>query len=540
MSDFTHLIDLASARLGGQAVAANDEFFAGKENLLEPGPAVFIPDKYTDRGKWMDGWETRRRRTPGHDWCIVKLGLPGIVHSVVVDTAFFRGNFPSHCWIDGCGLPPGADAADAGVTWHPLLGRSELAGDTKNTFRLEKGTGPFSGKSHDREKGTGPFSDKSHDDGHLRIRDVANRVTHVRLNIFPDGGVARLRVLGEVLPDWTRILAAATEIDLAAVVHGGYVVDASDRFFGEPRNMLMPYKAANMGDGWETKRRRGPGHDWAVVHLGIPGVIAHLELDTAHFKGNYPDSASVEAAVMKEEHGGVSADVATRAMADWKTVLPQVTLQPDHPHHFDPEVTRGVPASHVRVNIYPDGGVSRFRVFGAPDAEARRRAVLRQLNAMDDQEVPAALADFCAAPAWIERMAASRPFATPAAALSASDAAAAAVSADDWREAFRHHPRIGERAAERPQSDAAQAASAREQSAAQNASAADLAALAEGNGAYQDRFGYVFIVCASGKTAAEMLAILRDRLKNDPGTEWRVAADEQRKITRLRLEGLLG
>ena len=544
MSDFTHFIDLASARLGGAAVAANDEFFAGKENLLEPEPAVFIPDKYTDRGKWMDGWETRRRRTPGHDWCIVKLGLPGIVHSVVVDTAFFRGNFPSHCWIDGCGLPPGADPTNESVVWHPILGRSELAGDTSNIFRIEKGTGPITGKG-DRsnfraEKGTGPLSGKSHDGRHLRMEDVSNRVTHVRLNIFPDGGVARLRVLGEVLPDWTRILADATEIDLAAVVHGGYLVDASDRFFGEPRNMLMPYQAANMGDGWETKRRRGPGHDWAVVHLGIPGVIARLDLDTAHFKGNYPDSASVEAAVLKEERGGVSADVTTRTIADWTAVLPQVKLHPDHLHHFDSEVARGISATHVRVNIHPDGGVSRFRVFGAPDPDARRHAVLRQLNAMDDQELGAALADFCAAPDWIDRMAASRPFATPAAVLAASDAAAEAVSADDWREAFRHHPRIGERAAERRQSDAALAASAREQSTAQDASAADLAALAEGNRAYQDRFGYVFIVSASGKSAPEILAILRDRLKNDPGSELRVAAGEQRKITRLRLERLLG
>ena len=518
MSEFTHFIDLASARLGGEAVAANDEFFAEKENLLKPEPAVFIPDKYTDRGKWMDGWETRRRRTPGHDWCIVKLGLPGIVHSVVVDTAFFRGNFPSHCWIEGCGLPPGADPADAGVTWRPLLDRSELAGDTRNTFTIAH---PAHALSRAESRGE-------------------RRVTHLRLNIFPDGGVARLRVLGTVLPDWTRILAAGTDLDLAAVVHGGYVVDTSDRFFGEPRNMLMPYPAANMGDGWETKRRRGPGHDWAVVHLGIPGVITHIDLDTAHFKGNYPDSAGVEAAVVKEDQGGVSADVTTRAIADWKTVLPQVKLQANHRHHFDSELAPGIAASHVRINIYPDGGVSRFRVYGTPDAEARRRAVLRQLNAMDEQEVRAALADFCAAPAWIERMAASRPFTTPAAVLGSADAAAAAVSADDWREAFRHHPRIGERAAERPVSAAAQTLSALEQSGADDASFADLAALAEGNRIYQERFGYVFIVCATGKTAAEMLALLKSRLTNDPDTELRIASDEQRKITRLRLERLLG
>jgi allantoicase len=510
MSEFTPLIDLASARLGGQAVAANDEFFAGKENLVRSEPAVFIPDKYTDRGKWMDGWETRRRRTPGHDWCIIRLGLPGVIRSFVVDTAFFRGNYPSHCWIDGCGLPPGADPAAADIVWQPVLGRTELAGDTKNSFTI-----PSSGQ---RER----------------------RVTHIRLNIFPDGGVARLRVMGETLPDWTRILATDEEIDLAAVVHGGYIVDASDRFFGEPRNMLMPYEAANMGDGWETKRRRGPGHDWAVIHVGIPGAIRRIDLDTAHFKGNYPDRASVEAAAMPDEQGGVSPDVTTRTIADWKTVLPDTTLQPDHLHRFASEVAPGVHASHVRLNIYPDGGVSRFRVFGNPDAEGRRRAVLRQLNAMDDQEIRAAFADFCAAPPWIDRMTASRPFDTPAAVLAAADAAADAVGPDDWREAFRHHPRIGERAAERRQSDAAQALSAGEQAASRQASAAELAALAEGNRAYQDRFGYVFIVSAAGRTAPEMLAMLRERLNNDPDTELRVAAGEQRRITRLRLERLLG
>jgi allantoicase len=305
--------------------------------------------------------------------------------------------------------------------------------------------------------------------------------------------------------------------------------------------MLMPYSAANMGDGWETKRRRGPGHDWAVVHLGLPGTVTRLELDTAHFKGNYPDSASIETTVMDgDAHGGVSADVSTRATADWKIVLPDTKLEADRLHRFDPTATRETRASHVRLNIFPDGGVSRFRVFGTPDPGARRRAVLRQINAMDDQEVRAALADFSAAPAWIERMAASRPFATPAAMLAAAEAAADAAGPDDWREAFRHHPRIGETAAERPQSDAAQALSSHEQSAAGHASPSEREALAEGNRAYEDRFGYVFIVCATGRTAPEMLAMLRERLKNDPDTELRVASAEQRRITRLRLERLLG
>ena len=505
MHEFTHLIDLASARLGGQAVATNDDFFAEKENLLKPEAPIFIPDKYTDRGKWMDGWESRRRRTPGHDWCIVKLGLPGIVHSFVVDTAFFKGNFPSHCSIDGCGLPPGADATAAEVAWHPVLERRELAGDTQNTFAI-----------HD-----------------------PRRFTHLRLNIFPDGGVARLRVMGEVLPDWSRILAGDEEIDLAAAVNGGYVVDVSDRFFGDARNMLMPYPAANMGDGWETKRRRGPGHDWAVLRLGIAGTIGRVELSTAHFKGNYPDSASIECAAVEDGGRGVSADVSMRAIASWKTILPQTKLQPDHLHVFALEPSAG-PATHLRLNIYPDGGVSRFRVFGTPSPDARRHAVLRQWNAMDSAELAAAMADLCGAPAWIARMTVARPFTTADAVFAASDAASQALTDDEWREAFRHHPRIGERTAQRAQSAAAAGMSSREQAGVQTAASGDLQALAEGNRAYEQRFGYVFIVCAAGRTVPEMLGMLRDRLTHDPESELRVAAGEQRKITRLRLERLLG
>jgi allantoicase len=424
-----------------------------------------------------------------------------------VDTAFFKGNYPSHCSIDGCGLPLGADATDPSIAWHGVLERSELAGDTQNTFAI-----------HD-----------------------PRRFTHLRLNIFPDGGVARLRVMGEVLPDWSRTLAGGGEIDLVAAVNGGYVVDVSDRFFGDARNMLMPYAAANMGDGWETKRRRGPGHDWAVLRLGIAGTIRRVELSTAHFKGNYPDAASVECASSQEDRGrGVSVDVSLRAIAHWATILPQTKLHPDHVHVFDLSAPARSPASHVRLNIYPDGGVSRFRVFGVPSPEARRDAVLRQWNAMDAPELAAVFADFCGAPSWIARMTAARPFASARAVFAAADEASAALTPDDWREAFRHHPRIGERTAERAQSAAAADLSSREQAGVREAAAADLEALAEGNRAYEDRFGYVFIVCAEGRTAAGMLALLRDRLKNDPESELRVAAGEQRNITRLRLERMLG
>jgi allantoicase len=509
MSEFTHLIDLASARLGGEAVATNDDFFAEKENLVKADAPVFIPGRYTDRGKWMDGWESRRRRTPGHDWCIVKLGLPGVVHSFVVDTAFFTGNFPTHCWIDGCGLPPGAEPVADDVVWWPILERTELGGDTRNVFQI------------------------------TNEPNQERRVTHLRLNIYPDGGVARLRVMGEVLPDWLRIFAEGSEIDLAAAVTGGYIVDTSDRFYGDARNMLMPYRAANMGDGWETKRRRGPGHDWTIVHLGLEGMISRVELDTAHFKGNFPDSASIETTVLKNQGRGVSADVATRATGDWTTLLPQTKLQANTVHAYAKELATGARASHVRLNIYPDGGVSRFRVFGTPTPDARRGAVIRQLNAIDEPELRASLADFCAAPGWIARVAAARPFASGEAVLQVADAAMAHVSADEWRQAFLHHPRIGERQAGRPLSSTAQVSSSREQAAVHEADAGDVAAIAAGNRAYEARFGHVFLVRAAGRSAKEILANLNERLNNDPAREIAVAADEHRQITRLRLERLL-
>ena len=508
MSEFTHLIDLASARLGARVVAANDEFFAEKENLLKPETPIWIADRYTDRGKWMDGWETRRRRTPGHDWCIVELGLPGVIHSVVVDTAYFRGNYPSHCSIDACGLPDGADPTADTIVWHPILQSSELAGDTRNALTVERRAG------------------------------AERRFSHVRLNIFPDGGVARLRVFGEVLPDWSRILAGGDEIDLASAVHGGYVVDVSDRFFGEPHNMLMPWRPANMGDGWETKRRRAPGNDWAVIRLGIAGRLRRAEIDTAFFKGNYPDTASVETALVPDEGGdNVSADVSSKAVGAWQTLLARTKLDADRVHRYDlsPQIT----GSHVRLNIYPDGGVSRFRVLGLPDVTARQRAVLRQLSATDAPALGALLADFCAAPEWLDRLTAVRPFQSAAALQSASEEAADRVTPAGWREAFRHHPRIGERQTDRPQSTSAQAQSTREQSGVEHASAAERAALAEGNRAYEAKFGQPFIVCASGKSPSEMLALLRERLNNDADAELRAAAGEQRQITRLRLSRLL-
>lgn len=323
---FTRLADLASARVGGRAVAASDDFFASRQNLIKPGPAIFVPGKYTTRGKWMDGWESRRRRTPGHDWCVVQLGMRGRVRGVNVNTAFFTGNYPSHCSIDALDTTRPVTktrAAADGAPWTTILAKTALRGDADNFIAVDD----------DR-----PW-------------------THLRLNIYPDGGVARLRVYGEVVVDWDLVAPAGKPVDLAAIEHGGLVLAASDMHYGAKDNIIMPGRAANMGDGWETRRRRGPGHDWLVLRLGAPGRLTKIEIDTNHFKGNYPDSASVEGCLAPD------ATLEELAGAAWTGVLPQSKLRASHRHIFRPRQAAGA-VSHLRLNIFPDGGVSRFRAHG--------------------------------------------------------------------------------------------------------------------------------------------------------------------------------
>ena len=329
--EFTDLIDLASDRLGGAVLIANDEFFAPKDNLLKPTSPVFIEGKYTDRGKWMDGWETRRRRTPGFDWCIIRLGLPGIVRGVVVDTSYFRGNYPEHCSLEAAtfsGLSTDEELTSESVNWMPLLPQMALKGDSQNLFAIAN----------------------------------EQRVTHLRFKIYPDGGVARLRVYGDVLPDWTDIKNRGGEVDLAAVENGGVVLSCSDMFFGHRHNLIMPGRAVNMSDGWETKRRRGPGHDWAIIKLGTTGSIRRVEVDTSHFKGNFPESCSLEAT----NAVGLKAEALSDRDVTWKGVLARTRLHAHTRHVFADELQSVGAVSHLRFNIFPDGGVGRLRVYCKP------------------------------------------------------------------------------------------------------------------------------------------------------------------------------
>ncbi len=326
MSGERHLfhkwIQLEQPRLGTRVTFATDEFFAAKERLIEPQEPVFIDDKYDDHGKWMDGWESRRKRVPGHDYCIVKLGLPGVVRGFDIDTRYFTGNFPPEASIEAC--VSDEEAPDNG--WIELVPKAPLQGDAHNYIGV----------------------------------DNDQTWTHLRLNIFPDGGIARLRIYGEIRPAFSSV---DDVIDLVALENGGRAIACSDEHYGSMHNLNVAGRGVNMGDGWETARRRGPGNDWVVLALGHAGRIEKAEVDTAHFKGNYPDRVAIEAAVFASDVEAVAEGGA------WLPLLAESKLEMDKQHYFESELEPMGAATHVRVSIYPDGGISRLRLHGRLDSD---------------------------------------------------------------------------------------------------------------------------------------------------------------------------
>ncbi|HYT29510.1 MAG TPA: 2-oxo-4-hydroxy-4-carboxy-5-ureidoimidazoline decarboxylase, partial [Actinomycetota bacterium] len=349
--------------------------------------------------------------------------------------------------------------------------------------------------------------------------DSPVRFTHLRFNIHPDGGVARLRIHGEPFPDLRRLAGPGGDAELAGLANGGMLLSASDRFFSSPHTLNTVGDARDMGDGWETRRRRGPGHDWVVLRLAAEGAIHRIEVDTTHFKGNHPESCSVEAA---RGPGGLEG-------LDWREVVPRKKLRPHARHAFD--VVDAEPAAHVRLNIFPDGGVARLRVHGRVTDDGWRSWGVRWLNARTAGAGEADLLACCGSTEWARRVLAGRPYGGFDELLRAATVAWDSVGPDGWRQAFAAHPRIGE--------SASSAWSRQEQSGAAGASTETMVALAEGTRAYEERFGHVFLVDATGKTAEQMLSALRERLGNDPDAELRVAAGEQARITRIRLEKLV-
>ena len=316
-------VDLAQPRLGSAVVYATDDFFADKARLIDPAEPVFIPGKYDDNGKWMDGWESRRKRTPGHDWCVLRLGVPGHVAGFEIDTRHFTGNYPPGAELEICRSDEEVPGEDAG--WAKVTDRLALNGDDRIYVPIASG----------------------------------DPVSHVRLHIYPDGGVARLRVWGRVAKDWSQVPADA-RLDLLAMENGGRGIIANDEHYGRVENLTAPGRGVNMGDGWETRRRREPGHDWAVLELGAPGLIDEVIVDTAHFKGNYPDRCFLQAA---PDASGTPEEIAA-ASEHWPVLLAEAKLAADKVHHFTEGVATLGAVRFVRLNILPDGGVSRLRLIG--------------------------------------------------------------------------------------------------------------------------------------------------------------------------------
>ena len=493
---FTGLVDLAAAAHGGRVLGSSDDFFASCERLIAAGRGEFDPDRYTEQGKWMDGWESRRKRVPGHDWCIVQLAVPGVLEGVDIDTNHFLGNHAPMASLDGVVAAPDAslESLRDASPWVQVLAPVPLAPGSRNLFAIAS----------------------------------QEKWTHVRLNIYPDGGVARLRLHGVPSPE-ARV--EGESMDLGSLLVGAQALACSDHFFGEPSNLTLPGDAENMGGGWETRRRRGPGQDWAVIRLGHAGVLESIEVATRPFKGNYPATCDLE--------GICWPDAPTPGLlssSDWSSLVPTTKLGPDQSHVLTPQSHGAL--THVRLNIQPCGGVSRLRLRGRA-TKPTPDAITSWINELSADACVEALQRCCGSRRWAEALSERRPFASRAQLQGEAASIWWHLGDGDWREAFEHHPRIGaDVEALRAKFQATADWSSGEQAAVAEADDSTLEALAQGNRDYEARHGFLFIVCASGKAAAEMLAILRSRMDNAPADELRIAAGEQARITRLRLDKL--
>ena len=317
-------VNLASPKAGAHIVDVSDEFFAKCDRMLSDTDPIFIDDKYDDHGKWMDGWESRRKRVEGNDWAIIGLGGKCSIQEIIIDTSHFTGNYPPKGSLDFSSknvYEPGS------MAWQTLLEKKSLKGDQVNEFK--------------------PTTNEN--------------VTYVRLNIFPDGGVARLRLLGDLIP-FSQDLSK--DIELSALKNGGKIIGYNNAHYGDVNALLSEGRGTTMGDGWETRRRRVPGNDFIIIELGKPGIISNVELDTCHFKGNFPDRSSIQTIDLKNEKDKLKA---FESSGEWEFLLGEQKCKADHIHSFGKDaLLHKKTVSHVRLNIYPDGGVSRLRIFGQP------------------------------------------------------------------------------------------------------------------------------------------------------------------------------
>jgi len=304
-------------------LAFSDDFFGEVTRMLNDKDPIFIEDKYDNHGKWMDGWESKRRRDGGNDWAILKLGSSGIISKIEIDTSYFTGNFPPFFSLEGIysETEPNKDS-----NWKSLIAKTNLVGDCKNNFEL----------------------------------NLKEKFNFVRLQIFPDGGVARIRLFGEVKYNWDRFNNEEI-IELSSLKLGGSILAYNNAHYGDVSALLSEGRGKTMGDGWETRRRREPGNDWIIIKLAQKGIIEKIEIDTAHFKGNYPDRASIQAISIDKN---ITTKDLIQSSENWDVILDETKLTADNIHEYEINSNSKAEATHIRLNIYPDGGVSRLRIFG--------------------------------------------------------------------------------------------------------------------------------------------------------------------------------
>jgi len=317
------LVNLASPKMGTKILAFSDDFFGEVTRMLNDKDPIFIEDKYDNHGKWMDGWESKRRRDGGNDWAILKLGSSGIISKIEIDTSYFTGNFPPFFSLEGIynETEPNKDS-----NWKSLIAKTNLVGDCKNNFEL----------------------------------NLKEKFNFVRLQIFPDGGVARIRLFGEVKYNWDRFNNEEI-IELSSLKLGGSILAYNNAHYGDVSALLSEGRGKTMGDGWETRRRREPGNDWIIIKLAQKGIIEKIEIDTAHFKGNYPDRASIQAISIDKN---ITTKDLIQSSENWDVILDETKLTADNIHEYEINSNSKAEATHIRLNIYPDGGVSRLRIFG--------------------------------------------------------------------------------------------------------------------------------------------------------------------------------
>jgi len=317
------MINLADPRIGSKIIFKTDDFFAAAHRILKTDIPVFKDGLFDKHGKWMDGWETRRRRSKGYDYLVLKLGKPGKIFDIDIDTSHFNGNQPTHASLEGCFS---RSKPNKKTKWTRLLGKKKLGPNKNHNFKSQN----------------------------------KSTFNYIRLNIFPDGGVARLRLYGKIEID--KKIINHKNINLTSVLNGASIVGCNNEHFGRAENIIAPGKGKNMGDGWETRRSRGKNFDWLIIKFGKPGLIKKLEIDTHHFKGNYPDSCSIQTAIINKD---LSNKLIVKNSKNWKFILNKSKLSAHKKHVFKKFLIKRNKENYLKINIYPDGGISRIRAFGS-------------------------------------------------------------------------------------------------------------------------------------------------------------------------------